>query len=633
MTRREALKRTPAESREVPLMLNEDVQNPNEEAAPSIWSVPRIVNSRSTRVGGKVIEELVILLQAQQINPVLYHPQMIGLVERFYRAWKDCVATCMHEEAQRDWDVWVDFVVYAHNSGWHSTVQLSPNELLMGRRPRSPNELLRNMNVHEAGKLTAYHQRLLTAMSSSRKCADVARAQEQERQARYYNRKVRNPHTIRSRDRVLMFRPPRGPTAPKFVHQLLGPMRVVEPAGFDNFLVEREDVDGQPECYIAHVSFLVIYHRPASTLQRIAVDIKAQLNHEDADGRHSDGAAPTKIIGTTTAPVQTAVTAISGEQRRRTVVSPAERWESHELLVELRQRRRRNITGQYVLEYELRLEILSNEYENDQELGSESDDNNSLDDPASCLTRDNFEESMSQPPGPQNWMLEGEWPKIAEERGARGSNRLKVLGSSSDTDKAHQTRRCPTRMRPISGWCFPSRHSSVPSHDQAAYQLAIPKDRFGYSSDQDVNPSDEPQDGLPVCILRPPGTRTKSNPCTHGIFGQCSKPQELPKSGMSSTKTQVQATTSVHYGVRSHDVSTVQTDPKIQMLPRSSMMSVRLPSVQRGASVYKSQVTPKRRTCFEQRRPLKIQIPRKIEETKRLDSQSEITLSKVCSAF
>ncbi|KAE8953380.1 hypothetical protein PR001_g32902, partial [Phytophthora rubi] len=44
---------------------------------------------------GKVIDKLVTMLQAQQVNPVPYRPQMIGLVERFHRTWKDCVATYM----------------------------------------------------------------------------------------------------------------------------------------------------------------------------------------------------------------------------------------------------------------------------------------------------------------------------------------------------------------------------------------------------------------------------------------------------------------------------------------------------------------------------------------------------------
>ncbi|KAE8952704.1 hypothetical protein PR001_g33177, partial [Phytophthora rubi] len=83
---------------------------------------------------GKAIERLVVLLQAQQTNPVPYRPQMVGLVERFHRTWKDCVSTYMNDDRQHDWDTWVDFAVYAYNSAQHSTVKLSPNELMMGRR-------------------------------------------------------------------------------------------------------------------------------------------------------------------------------------------------------------------------------------------------------------------------------------------------------------------------------------------------------------------------------------------------------------------------------------------------------------------------------------------------------------------
>ncbi|KAE8964252.1 hypothetical protein PR002_g29031 [Phytophthora rubi] len=297
---------------------------------------------------GKVIEELVVLLQAQQINPVPYRPQMIGLVERFHRTWKDCVATYMHEDAQRDWGVWVDFAAYAYNSGQHSTVKLSPNELMMGRALRSPNELLRSTGVSEAGELTAYHRQLLAAMKSSRTCAELARTSEQERQAKYYNRKVRNRRTISPGDRVWMFKPPRGAKASKFVHQWLGPLRVVEPAGYDNFLVEREDVSGDPERFIAHVSFLVTNHTPVASLQRVAADIEEQLLHEDAAERRTNGEAAAAAPGT-------AAASASGTKRReRTVASPAVQWGPGELLVELRRRRRRNKAGHYVLEYELR---------------------------------------------------------------------------------------------------------------------------------------------------------------------------------------------------------------------------------------------------------------------------------------
>ncbi|KAE9008012.1 hypothetical protein PR001_g16815 [Phytophthora rubi] len=103
---------------------------------------------------GKAIEQLVLMLQSQQTNPVPYRPQLIGLVERFHRTWKDCVSTYMQKDSQNDWEPWVAFAVYAYNSGRHSTVALTPNELMMGRKLRTPNDLLSRASVAEAGGLT-----------------------------------------------------------------------------------------------------------------------------------------------------------------------------------------------------------------------------------------------------------------------------------------------------------------------------------------------------------------------------------------------------------------------------------------------------------------------------------------------
>jgi hypothetical protein len=139
---------------------------------------------------GKAIDQLVVMLQARQTNPVPYRPQMVGLVERFHRTWKDCVAMYMAEERQHDWELWVKFAVYAYNSARHSTVLLSPNELMMGRKLKAPGELLRRMAVTEAGDLRNYHENLLKAMERSRACAEWAREREQQRQAKYYNRQV-----------------------------------------------------------------------------------------------------------------------------------------------------------------------------------------------------------------------------------------------------------------------------------------------------------------------------------------------------------------------------------------------------------------------------------------------------------
>lgn len=110
-----------------------------------------LLTDKAPEMTGRVIELLVEMLQARQVNPVPYRPQFIGLVERFNRTWKDCVATLMQEEQQNDWELYVRFAVYAYNSARHTTVALSPNELMLGRKLRMPNELLRRTGVTEAG--------------------------------------------------------------------------------------------------------------------------------------------------------------------------------------------------------------------------------------------------------------------------------------------------------------------------------------------------------------------------------------------------------------------------------------------------------------------------------------------------
>ncbi|KAE9033221.1 hypothetical protein PR001_g10257 [Phytophthora rubi] len=230
---------------------------------------------------GKVIEKLFTMLQAQ--NPVPYRPQMIGLVERFHRTWKDCVAAYM-----------------ATHYGEAITK--------MGRQLKSPNELLRETSVAESGEMTSYHRRLLQAMRSSHEIAERARARDQARQAKYYNLRTKQKRTLAPGDRVWMFRSPRGPTAYNLVHQRVGPMRVIEPAGYDNFLVEREDTDGDAERHFVHVSFLVTYYYPKTLLKQAAADIAEQVEHERDD---EETASPVRA---TTAPIN-AATAVRGRKR------------------------------------------------------------------------------------------------------------------------------------------------------------------------------------------------------------------------------------------------------------------------------------------------------------------------------
>ncbi|KAE8885628.1 hypothetical protein PF005_g11621 [Phytophthora fragariae] len=319
-----------------------------------------LLSDGAPELTGELIEKLVDLLQARQVNPVPYRPQMVRLVERFHRSWKDCVATYMANEQQNDWNLWVKFAVYAHNSANHSTVALTPNELIMDRRLRAPNELLRSTQTSEAGELPHYHARLVAAMTTSHEHAEAARTKEHERQARYYNRRMRQAGTFNRGDRVWIYNPPCGAKATKFVHRWMGPARIIEAAGYDNFLLQREDRSGTREVVIAHVSFLTSYHYPEPLLERAAEDIDAQLEYE-AQGGEDDGEAATAAVraaavrvGTATTRGTAATPARRGRRKRKAMADPDGNVDKGGRLVEVRRRRRRNWARQYVLGYELR---------------------------------------------------------------------------------------------------------------------------------------------------------------------------------------------------------------------------------------------------------------------------------------
>ncbi|OWZ09357.1 hypothetical protein PHMEG_00017949 [Phytophthora megakarya] len=141
-------------------------------------------------------------------------------------------------------------------------------------------------------------------------------------------------------DRVWMVRPPRGPKAFKFVHQWLGPLRVIEDAGYKNFLVEREDDGENHEQLIAHVSFLATYRQPMVLLDAVAKALEEQLENEDASGRtDEDDETADPVVRASAAPVNTVV---PGHSTKRRVTAMAREIAS-------------NVDGQYVLEYQLRL--------------------------------------------------------------------------------------------------------------------------------------------------------------------------------------------------------------------------------------------------------------------------------------
>ncbi|GMF47516.1 unnamed protein product [Phytophthora fragariaefolia] len=211
-----------------------------------VFGPPReLVMDGSPELNGEVVKKLVQTLQARQATPVPYRPMLLGLVERFHKVWKDMVAMYV-DEHQDDWDQWVPCAAYAHNGARHGTTGYTPNELMMGRRLRTPNELLRASGVTQVVRWAEYHRNLVTRIERAAAIAKKAVEQDQRR---------------RERD-----------------------------AGYDNWRVIREVNDDDR---LVHSSFMLSYHYPPDQLETVVDRILRDLaEDEETEVSVNDGASP-----------------------------------------------------------------------------------------------------------------------------------------------------------------------------------------------------------------------------------------------------------------------------------------------------------------------------------------------------
>ena len=87
------------------------------------------------------MSELCALMDIERKRTSPYHPECDGLSERFNRTLESMLA-CFTNEEQNDWDQWLQQLKFAYVTSVHSTTGLTPFEVLYGRKPNLPVDLL-----------------------------------------------------------------------------------------------------------------------------------------------------------------------------------------------------------------------------------------------------------------------------------------------------------------------------------------------------------------------------------------------------------------------------------------------------------------------------------------------------------
>ena len=89
----------------------------------------------------KIIKEICALLDIKKTRTTAYHPQSDGLVERFNRTLLGMLSMMVKEDEQ-GWDLLLPTMLLAYRTSHHATTGVTPFELMFGRNPRLPEDVL-----------------------------------------------------------------------------------------------------------------------------------------------------------------------------------------------------------------------------------------------------------------------------------------------------------------------------------------------------------------------------------------------------------------------------------------------------------------------------------------------------------
>ena len=103
-----------------------------------LFGVPKaIITDQGTSFKNQLLSSFSKLFGYHHILCTPYHPQSNGQVERFNATFIAQIAKLTDGE-HNNWDAYLDAIVFAYNTGVHSSTKMSPYELTFGRSANFP---------------------------------------------------------------------------------------------------------------------------------------------------------------------------------------------------------------------------------------------------------------------------------------------------------------------------------------------------------------------------------------------------------------------------------------------------------------------------------------------------------------
>ncbi len=211
-----------------------------------------ILTDQGTAFMSRTIRELYELLGINSVRTSVYHPQTDGLVERFNRTLKTMIRKFVHEDA-KNWDKWLEPLLFAVREVPHASTGFSPFELLYGRQPHGVLDVLRETWEEGPSESKNEIQHVLDLRTKLHTLGQLSMEnllQAQDKQSRLYNRGTRL-RKFAPGDIVLVLLPT---SSSKLLAKWQGPFEVTRRVGDLNYEVVRTDRSGARQIY--HLNLL-----------------------------------------------------------------------------------------------------------------------------------------------------------------------------------------------------------------------------------------------------------------------------------------------------------------------------------------------------------------------------------------
>ncbi|XP_021346951.1 uncharacterized protein LOC110446237 [Mizuhopecten yessoensis] len=239
------------------------------EALIDIFSRVGIPSEMLTDQGAQFTSELMRevsrLLSIRQLTTSPYHPMCNGLVERFNGTLKQMLRK-MSAERPKDWDRFINALLFAYREVPQESLGFSPFELLYGRAVRGPMMILRELMTKDIPdeEVKTTYQYVMDLRERIEETCSIAADHLKDakfKQKKYFNRRARQ-RNLKAGDKVLVLLPTK---ANKLLMQWRGPYEVVEKVGPSDYRVNR---DGKVK--VLHINLLKKYEIRRKNQQDLA---------------------------------------------------------------------------------------------------------------------------------------------------------------------------------------------------------------------------------------------------------------------------------------------------------------------------------------------------------------------------